>query len=100
MDDAADVLPTPFVAASFDFHGKTLSGTPELKARWKRAGDLVGSLRDGMGDAVGKVYVARYFPPSSKTQMEALVDNLRTAFKARIQNNTWMSSQTKQAALD
>jgi putative endopeptidase len=99
VDEAADVLPTPFVDAHFDFHGKTLSGTPELKARWKRAGDLVGSLQDGMGDAVGKEYVARYFPPSSKAQMEALVENLRTAFRARIEDSSWMSPQTKQAAL-
>jgi putative endopeptidase len=99
-DDAADVLPDAFVQAHFDFRGKTLSGTPELKPRWKRAGDLVGSLQEGMGDAVGKVYVARYFPPSSKAKMEALVENLRTAFRARIENNDWMSPQTKAAALE
>ena len=91
VDEAADVLPTPFVQAHFDFRGKTLSGTPELKVRWKRAGDLVGSLDSGMGDAVGRVYVARYFPPSSKAQMQALVENLRAAFRARIQGNDWMS---------
>jgi putative endopeptidase len=99
-DDAADVLPDAFVQAHFDFRGKTLSGTPELKVRWKRAGDLVGSLDQGMGDAVGKVYVARYFPPSSKAKMEALVENLRAAFRARIEHNDWMSPQTKQAALE
>jgi putative endopeptidase len=100
LDEAADVLSTPFVEAHFEFRGKTLNGTPELKVRWKRAGDLVGSLDAGMGDAVGKVYVARYFPPSSKAQMEALVENLRTAFRARIEGNDWMSPQTKQAALE
>ena len=99
-DEAAEVLPQPFVQAYFEFHGKTLSGTPELKVRWKRAGDLVGSLDQGMGDAVGKIYVARYFPPSSKAQMETLVANLRTAFRARIQANDWMSPQTKQAAVE
>jgi putative endopeptidase len=100
LDQAADVLSTPFVEAHFEFRGKTLNGTPELKARWKRAGDLVGSLEAGMGDAVGKIYVARYFPPSSKAQMEALVENLRAAFRARIQSNDWMSPATKQAALE
>jgi putative endopeptidase len=100
VDDAAGVLPGPFVQARFDFRGKTLAGTPELKVRWKRGVDLVGSLEQGMGDAVGKVYVARYFPPSSKAKMEALVENLRAAFRARIAGNDWMSSQTKQAALE
>jgi putative endopeptidase len=99
-DDAADVLPDAFVQANFGFRGKTLSGTPELKPRWKRAGDLVGSLQEGMGDAVGKVYVARYFPPSSKAKMEALVENLRAAFRARIERNDWMSPQTKAAAVE
>ena len=100
LDEAADVLPTPFVEAHFEFRGRTLSGTPELKPRWKRAGDLVGSLENGMGDAVGKAYVARYFPPSSKAQMEALVENLRAAFRARILDNGWMSPETKRTALE
>ena len=100
VDDAAGVLPATFVQARFDFRGKTLAGTPELKVRWKRGVDLVGSLGQGMGDAVGKLYVARYFPPSSKAKMEALVENLRAAFRARIEANDWMSPQTRQAALE
>jgi putative endopeptidase len=100
VDAAAGVLPAAFVQAHFDFHGKTLAGTPEIKVRWKRGVDLVGSLYEGMGDAVGRVYVARYFPPSSKAKMEALVENLRTAFRARIAANDWMSPQTRQAALE
>jgi putative endopeptidase len=99
-DDAAGVLPAAFVQARFDFRGKTLAGTPELKVRWKRGVDLVGSLERGMGDAVGRVYVSRYFPPSSKAKMETLVENLRAAFRARIEANDWMSPQTKQAALE
>jgi putative endopeptidase len=99
-DNAAGVLPDAFVRARFDFRGKTLSGTPELKPRWKQAGDLVGSLQAGMGDAVGRIYVARYFPPSSKAKMESLVDNLRAAFRGRIEANDWMSPQTKAAALE
>ena len=100
VDDAAGVLPAAFVQAQFDFRGKTLAGTPELKVRWKRGVDLVGSLTQGMGDAVGRVYVARYFPPSSKAKMEALVENLRTAFRARIEASDWMSPPTKAAALE
>ena len=100
VDDAAGVLPAAFVQAQFDFRGNTLAGTPQLKPRWKRGVDLVGSLYQGMGDAVGKVYVARYFPPSSKAKMEVLVENLRAAFRARIEANDWMSPQTKAAALE
>ncbi len=99
-DDAAGVLPATFVQARFDFRGKTLAGTPELKVRWKRGVDLVGSLEHGLGDAVGRVYVSRYFPPSSKAKMEALVENLRAAFRARIEANDWMSPQTRQSALE
>jgi putative endopeptidase len=98
-DDAAAVLPDAFVEARFDFRGRTLSGTPELKPRWKQAGDMVGSLQGGMGDAVGKIYVAHYFPPQSKAKMEILVENLRAALRGRIEANDWMSPQTKAAAL-
>ncbi|MDE2355183.1 MAG: M13 family metallopeptidase [Alphaproteobacteria bacterium] len=99
-DQAAPFLPKAFVEAHFDFHGKTLTGTPQMPERWKRAADEVGGLYTGMGDAVGKIYVARYFPPSSKAQMEALVENLRQAFAARIKASDWMSEATKSAALE
>jgi putative endopeptidase len=94
-DNAADDLPDAFVQAHFEFRSKALSGTPELEVRWKRAVDAVGELRGGMGDAVGRVYVARYFPPASKAKMQELVENLRAAFKRRIAANTWMSPATK-----
>jgi putative endopeptidase len=99
-DDAAPVLTQPFVEAHFDFHDKTLSGTPEPEPRWKRAVGLVGSLNAGMGDAVGRLYVARYFPPASKAAMERLVENLRAAFEARIERVDWMSPATRAAALE
>jgi putative endopeptidase len=73
---------------------------PELETRWKQAVDIVGNLNQGLGDAVGRVYVARYFPPQSKAKMEALVENLRTAFAERIRKVDWMSDETKAAALD
>ena len=91
---------TPSCRARFQFRTKALSGQPELEVRWKRAVGEVGSLRGGMGDAVGRVYVARYFPPESRAKMEQLVENLRTAFKHRIENVDWMSPATKTEALD
>jgi putative endopeptidase len=99
-DNAAPFLSAPFVRARFDFRDKALLGTPTLEPRWKRAADLVGDLHSGMGDAVGRVYVARYFPPASKAKMEHLVENLRAAFKARIERVDWMSPETKAQALD
>ena len=99
-DDAARFLPDAFVQARFEFRDKALSGVPELEVRWKQAVDIVGSLERGMGDAVGRVYVARYFPPESKAKMEDLVENLRTAFGERIRRVNWMSAPTKAAALE
>jgi putative endopeptidase len=96
-DNAAPLLSTPFVEAHFQFHNKTLNGQPEQRARWKRA---VAVVSDGMGEAVGQIYVARYFPPESKAKMQALVADLKTAFAHRIQNLAWMSPQTKAEALN
>ena len=96
-DSAAAYLPDRFVQARFDFRSKTLSGQPELQARWKRA---VGTVEGGMGEAVGREYVARYFPPAAKAKMEALVTDLRAAFKGRLERIDWMTPQTKAAALD
>jgi putative endopeptidase len=99
-DNASPYLTDAFVQARFEFRTKALSGTPELEARWKRAVGEVGNLRGGMGDAVGRVYVARYFPPESRAKMQELVENLRTAFKHRIETVDWMSPATKKEALD
>ena len=96
-DSAAAYLPDRFVQARFEFRSKTLSGQPELQARWKRA---VGAVEGGMGEAVGREYVARYFPPAAKAKMEALVTDLRAAFKARLEKIDWMTPLTKAAALD
>ena len=100
VDNASPYLPDAFVQARFQFRTKALSGQPELEARWKRAVNDVGSLRGGLGDAVGRVYVARYFPPEARAKMEVLVENLRTAFKHRIETVDWMSPVTKKEALD
>jgi putative endopeptidase len=96
IDDAAPDLSDPFVQARFDFRSHTLSGQPELQVRWKRAV----ATEDGvLGEAVGQIYVARYFPPESKAKMEQLVGNLKDAFHARIEKLTWMTPATKEQAL-
>ncbi len=93
---ASPYLIKALVESRFDFI-KSLSGVTENRPRWKRAVTLVdGSL----GELVGQDYVAKYFPPSSKARMEALVANLKAAMVGRIKGNDWMSAPTKTAALD
>jgi putative endopeptidase len=96
VDSASPYLSKDFDAARFAFRGKTLSGQPEERPRWKRA---AAQLDGDVGEAVGKVYVAKYFPPSSKATMEALIGDLRVALAARIHNVSWMSPETKAKAL-
>jgi len=85
--------------ANFDFFGRVLRGQPEQRERWRRAVSLVSGGR-GFGDAIGQVYVARYFPPESKQMMEQLVENLRSALRERIGALDWMGEQTKSRAFD
>jgi predicted metalloendopeptidase len=94
---AADVLPKAFDEEVFAFFGKTLNGQPELRARDKRA---IAALNGAMGEAVGKLYAARHFPPESKAQMLELVENLRAAYAQRIKSLSWMSEATKVQALE
>ncbi|MDP1630723.1 MAG: M13-type metalloendopeptidase [Caulobacter sp.] len=96
-DGAAPLLSKRFVDAHFDFRSKTLAGQPEQKPRWKRG---VGFVNGTLGETVGQVYVARYFPPESKAKMEDLVSNIRAAMKVRIEHLDWMSAETKVKALD
>jgi putative endopeptidase len=96
-DGAAPFLSKRFVDASFAFHDKELGGQPEQRPRWKRAA----SFMDGaIGESIGRVYVARYFPPESKAKMDALVGDIRTVLKARIEHLTWMGPETKAKALE
>jgi putative endopeptidase len=95
-DNAAAYLSDPFEAARFGFRGMALTGQPEERARWKRA---VAVDNRYVGEAVGRVYVARYFPPEAKAKIAALVENLRTALAARIERLDWMSPETKRQAL-
>ncbi len=109
-DNAAPYLSKDFSAAYFELHGKTLSGQPEQPVRWKRAISAVSGAngfitgdRSGdtgtMGWAVGRAYTTRYFPAESKAKVEALVADLKVAFRARIEHLDWMAPQTKAAAL-
>ncbi len=95
LSNCADVLPEAFDNANFDFYGKTLNGQPQQRERWRRAVDATGNA---LGEAIGQIYVARYFPPSSKAQMQQLVENLRRAYGERIDRLTWMSAETKAKA--
>lgn len=89
---AAPYLSDNFVNANFDFYGKTMSGKQELEQRWKRALSTVNGV---LGEAVGQMYVAKYFPASSKEKMLTLVGNLQKALGERINNLEWMGDSTK-----
>ena len=95
-DDIAPMLSKRFVDAHFAFRSKFLNGQPQQRDRWKRA---VGVAEGAMGDAIGRDYVALYFPPASKAKMDTLVGNLRVALGGRIRNLPWMGDATKQEAL-
>lgn len=85
--------------ARFDFFSRTLRGQPEQRERWRRGVSLVGG-RSGLGDAIGQVYVQRYFPAESKAMMEELVENLREALRQRIAGLDWMTEETKEYAFE
>lgn len=97
INSAANYLSDDVVEANFDFFGRTLSGRKENHPRWKRA---TSQVEGQMGEALGKMYVERYFPASSKARMEALVKNLQISLGERIEAQDWMSDETKKAALD
>lgn len=94
---AAAYLSDDVIAANFDFFGKTMSGRKENHPLWKRATSQVESQ---MGQALGKIYVEKYFPASSKERMKTLVHNLQIALAKRIEAQDWMSEETKKNALD
>ena len=95
LRDAAPDLSKPFVDASFAFYGTTLRGIPENQPRWKLG---VLTVQQGMGMGLGKLYVARHFPASSKERADALVKNFLAAFKEGIDHLDWMSADTKREA--
>jgi putative endopeptidase len=91
-DQAAPYLSKEFDQAHYEFRSKTLSGQPLQQPRWKRG---VNAADSNIGEALGKLYVEAYFPAESKAKMEALVGDIRTAMKARIDGLDWMSPETK-----
>lgn len=94
---AAPFLSDDFVDSHFAFYGTKLSGTPQLKERWKRG---VAVVEGALGEAVGREYVARHFPETHKATMRELVDNLLAAYEQRISRLEWMSAETRQRALE
>ena len=95
LDHSAGLLPKAFADLSFGFHGTALQGTPKQRERWKRALD---STNNALGDAVGKLYVEKYFPASSKAQVEDMVKNILAAFGERVDTLEWMTPETKAKA--
>lgn len=93
----AAYLNDEIVNANFDFYGKTLSGTEELRDRWKRG---VGVIEGNLGEELGKEYVAVHFPPEHKAKMLKLVDNLLEAYRQSISTLDWMTDETRERALE
>lgn len=96
INSNASYLSSAFEKEHFDFYSKVMSGKTKMQPRWKR---VLNAVNGGLGEAVGQVYVDTFFPPESKTSMVELVSNLKASLKERIQGLTWMSKETKTAAL-
>ena len=97
LDSASPSLSDAFIQENFAFNGAYLSGAKEMKPRWKRCAESADRL---LGEALGKKYVEKYFPPEAKARMQELVKNLRTAMGETIQGLAWMSPETKTRALE
>ena len=95
IDAAAGYLNDAMAEQNFDFYSRTMSGTQEMQPRWKRAVSAVSGV---LGEAVGQMYVEKYFPAAAKERMVTLVKNLQTTLGERIQNLAWMSEETKAQA--
>jgi putative endopeptidase len=95
MDDWDSYLSSPFVNAKFEYAGKTLSGQQKIKPRWER---MYAVVDENLGEALGELYVKKYFTQEAKTRMLELVNNLQTAFANRIDKLDWMSDSTKEKA--
>ncbi|MBO7242793.1 MAG: M13 family metallopeptidase [Alistipes sp.] len=95
IDAAASYLSEEFAVASFEFFGKTMSGTQEIRPRWKRAMGVPNSV---LSEAVGQMYVAKYFPEEEKVRVETMVSNIQKAFSKHIEALDWMGEATKAKA--
>lgn len=97
INGTAPYLSNDFVMESFDFYGKTMTGAEKIRPRWKR---VIGVTSESLSEALGQLYVAKYFPPEAKERMLKLVENLRASLGERIKNLDWMAPETKQKALE
>lgn len=95
LNHYASVLPKAFADQRFEFYGKALSGTPQQSARWKRA---LAATNEALDEAVGKIYVAKYFPAESKAKVQEMVTNIVNAFDKRIDKLDWMAPATRAQA--
>jgi putative endopeptidase len=95
LDAGAQVLPKPFREARFAYRGQAIAGLTQDQPRWQKG---VASLNDALGEAVGQLYVQRYFPPAYKARMQELVGNLLDTYRVSIDHLTWMGPQTKKRA--
>ncbi|MEO7324002.1 MAG: M13 family metallopeptidase [Dokdonella sp.] len=95
INENAGLLPKAYDDASFDFFGHTLQGTPQQRDRWKRA---ISATNADLGDAVGQIYVKRYFPAESKAQVQQMVANILAAFSERVDTLDWMTAATREKA--
>jgi predicted metalloendopeptidase len=94
---AAPYLSRPFETARFDFFGLELSGQEKPRVRWRRGVSLVSGY---LGDAVGRLYVKKYFPPTARARVQKITENVVAAFRQAIRDSTWMTAPTKREALD
>ncbi|WP_378144250.1 M13 family metallopeptidase [Cnuibacter sp. UC19_7] len=97
VHSAAPYLSNDLVQENFDFYGRTLTGTPSMRVRWKRG---VSFVEGAMGEAVGRIYVEKHFPASAKTAMDELVANLIEAYRQSIEKLSWMGHETRKRALE
>ena len=96
LHGSASFLPATFEQENFNFFGKVLSGQPEQEPRWKRAAHI---LDGNIGEALGQLYVEKYFPPEARTRMNELVENLKAVFHDRLEKVPWMTDSTRAKAL-
>ncbi|MCG8411289.1 MAG: M13 family metallopeptidase [Bacteroidales bacterium] len=97
LNTTAGLLTQAFQEQNFDFYGRTMSGSPKMRPRWRR---VLGSTNSALGDAMGQKFCEKFFPAEAKTRMVKLVQNLKTAYGQRIEKLEWMSDETKEKALD
>lgn len=97
LHESSQFLSQPFVDENFAFYQKTLAGVGELKPRWKRCSEFTDQL---LGEALGKEYVARYFPPEAKTRAQDMIKNILWAMSDTVKNLDWMTPETKKRALE